>query len=75
MKSIYKSYKCSSCKREMVLLSEYVDSAIKNGKYLSCAYCGCKYLKREKESDSLKECMRTNSYKRVRGALRQVKQE
>lgn len=75
MKSIYTSYKCKSCGREMVLMTEEVEKIIGNGKYLSCAYCNCRHLKKEKESDSIRECMRHSSYKREHGALRQVNTE
>lgn len=75
MKSIYKIYKCKSCKREMILMNDEVEKALNNGKYLSCAYCNCKHLSKGKETNDLRECMNHNSYKRVHGALRQVRNE
>lgn len=75
MKSIYKVYKCIKCKNEMILLSDEIEQSINHGKYLSCAYCNCRHLKKEKESDSIRECMRHSSYKREHGALRQVNTE
>ena len=63
MQNIYRTYKCGSCKREIVLLIEDVNKAINNGRYLACAYCGCRHLKKIKETDSMKECFE-NSEKR-----------
>ncbi|CAG9703990.1 hypothetical protein CNEO3_1060021 [Clostridium neonatale] len=45
------------------------------GKYISCSHCGCKRVFKENETNDLRECMSHNSYKRVRGAIRQVRQE
>ena len=59
----------------MILLNDEIEKAISNGKYLSCAYCNCKHLNKEKETNDLRECMNHNSYKRVRGAIRQVRTE
>lgn len=75
MKSIYKVYKCIKCKNEMILLSDEIEQSINHGRYLSCAYCNSKNVYKEKETDSLKECMNSSSYKRVNGALRQVRRE
>ena len=75
MKSIYISYKCDMCKKEMVLLQEDVDKAKKKGRYLSCAFCNSKHLRKEKECDSIKQCMKHSSYKRVHGTLRRVHHE
>ena len=68
MLSIYSSYRCSSCSREFVLLTEEVER--KEG-YLVCPFCSSKKIKKENVADSLKECMQERSYKRVKGALRQ----
>ncbi|WP_099335815.1 TFIIB-type zinc ribbon-containing protein [Clostridium cadaveris] len=68
MLSIYTSYKCNSCGREFVLLSEELE---KQKGYLVCPYCSSKRVKKETVTDNLKECMQERSYKRVKGALRQ----
>ena len=71
MLSIYTSYKCSSCSREFVLLTEEVEQ--QKG-YLVCPYCSSKRVKKEKSTDNLKECMYERSYKRnKRGAIEQVR--
>ena len=75
MESIYVSYKCESCYREIILIQEDVDKAIKNGKYLSCAFCNCRHLKKKCETDDLRQCMQHSYYKREHGALRQVYHE
>ena len=72
MKGIYSIYKCVSCKRTNILLTDEVEEAIKGDRYLSCAYCNCKQLAKEKETDNAKECMNTSHYKRMKGAIRQV---
>ncbi len=64
MQSIYRTYKCGSCKREMVLLTEEVNRAINNGKYLACVYCGCRHLKKIKETDEFKQLFKNDEKKR-----------
>lgn len=51
---MYTSFKCK-CKEEFVVLTERVIKAKGN---IACPYCLSKNIKREKEEDSLKECMR-----------------
>ncbi|WP_040209853.1 hypothetical protein [Clostridium polynesiense] len=65
--SIYTSFKCK-CGREFVLLSEEVQSM--KG-YLVCPYCSGRGVKKEKATNSLKECMSARAYIRVNGYLRQ----
>ncbi|CAI3699405.1 Zn-finger containing protein [Clostridium neonatale] len=72
MKNIYRIYKCKSCKREMILINDEAEKALNNGKYLSCAYCNCRHLSKEKETSDLRECMDHNAYKKVSGKVRQV---
>lgn len=70
MQSIYTSYKCKSCRKEFVLLTEDVESMVA-GRYLTCPYCSSKHIVKEGEADGVKDCMQERSYKRVKGALRQ----
>ncbi|MGK0468182.1 hypothetical protein [Clostridium sp.] len=72
MVSIYTSYVCPGCKKQLVLLTEEVDNMCKD-KYLACPYCGCRHIKKQSAGDNLKECMKESAYKRVHGSLRQVK--
>ncbi|NFG42098.1 hypothetical protein FC789_13050 [Clostridium botulinum] len=72
MKSIYMIYQCKRCRKTSILLTDEVEETLKNNNYLSCAHCGCKNLKREKETDNAKDCMDSAHYKRVKRALRQV---
>lgn len=69
MLSIYISYMCIYCKREFVLLTEELEDT--KG-YLVCPYCSSRKVKKQKVTDSLKECMRHSSYKKVKGKIRQV---
>ncbi len=73
MLSAYTSYKCRTCKKEFVLLSEDVEEQLKLNRYLACPYCNSKKVDKGKAADSLKECMSERSYKKVRGAIRQVR--
>ncbi|KGO13384.1 Zn-finger containing protein [Clostridium botulinum] len=70
MLSIYTSYICCICKKEFVLLSEDVEN-LKG--YLVCPYCSSRKVKKEKITDSLKECMGHSSYKKIKGTIRQVR--
>lgn len=72
MLSIYTSYKCISCKFDFVLLTENVKKMAK-GRFLVCPYCSSKKVTVEKCNDSLKECMGHDTYKKVHGAVRQVR--
>lgn len=75
MESIYKILICKRCGKTNILINDEVNKTRKNDKYLACAHCGCKYFKKEKELNDLRECMNHNSYKRIHGALRQVRTE
>ncbi|SKA89610.1 DNA-directed RNA polymerase, subunit RPC12/RpoP, contains C4-type Zn-finger [Clostridium sp. USBA 49] len=74
MQSIYTSYICTICKKEFVLLTEDVEQ-IKKGRYIACPYCNSKHIKKENVANSLKECMSERSYRRIKGALRQVRSD
>jgi hypothetical protein len=72
MLNIYTSYKCRTCKLEFILLTEDVDK-MANGRYLVCPYCNSKRVDKENATDSLKECMKERSYRRVGGVIKQVR--
>lgn len=71
---IYSNYKCRTCKLEFVLLSDDVDKMSKD-RYLVCPYCSSKRLDKGNTTNDLRECMKEKSYKRVHGALRQVRHD
>lgn len=71
MQEIYTSYQCKRCKKEFVLVTDDLEAHKHNGKYVVCPYCSNKELKKENRSDSLKEIMKTRSYKRIHGAIQQ----
>lgn len=73
MLDIYTSYKCRSCKKEFVLLTEDVEKQLKLDRYLSCPYCSSHRVNKENIASSLKECMKERSYKKVKGSMRQVR--
>ena len=71
MLSIYSAFRCRTCKKEFVILSEDVDSMGKD-RYLACPYCSSRRLSKQRMTDSLRECMKERSYKRnMHGALEQ----
>ena len=72
MLSMYTSYKCKSCGKQLVLISEEVESMCKD-RYLACSYCGSRRIDKQKASDSLKECMSEHSYRRCNGRVQQTR--
>lgn len=60
MQSIYTIYKCKHCNGDMILPTDRVNKNIKNNKYLVCAYCSSKDLKKGKETDGLIEALRND---------------
>lgn len=73
MQSIYTSYKCRTCKKEFVALTEEVEEHKQLNKYLVCPYCSSKRLTKESSTDNLKECMGARAYRRVNGAIKEIK--
>ena len=74
MLSMYTSYKCIACRFEFVLLTEEV-AKMSMDRYLVCPYCNSKKVIIENTNDSLKKCMGHDTYKRINGAVRQVRNE
>ncbi|RII32836.1 hypothetical protein D2A34_21810 [Clostridium chromiireducens] len=75
MKEIYKICICGKCGKTYVLINDKVEDTIKKGKYISCSHCGSQRAVKENETSDLRKCMDHSSYKKVRGAIRQVRQE
>lgn len=75
MKEIYVIRICGKCKKTNILINDEVEDTIKKGKYISCSHCGSIKLKEEKATNSIRECMGHSAYKKVHGAVRQVRQE
>jgi DNA-directed RNA polymerase subunit RPC12/RpoP len=69
IKGIYKFFRCGKCKKDIILITEEVESTIKAGKYISCSHCGSKYLKDGAVIDDLRKVMNERSYKRHNGAI------
>lgn len=67
---IYTAYECKSCKKEFILLTEDIEQ-LPEGRYITCNYCNSQKIRKQKITDSLKECMKERSYKRTHGAIRQ----
>ena len=73
MQCIYKVYRCQICHKDIILIAEDIEDNSKKGKYIGCAFCGSKKLSKYKESNNLKELMDNHVYKKVHGAVRQVR--
>lgn len=73
MDKIYTSYKCMKCKREFILLTDDLKHSQRRGEYICCPYCSSKKILKDKERDSVKECMEHSVYRREKGALRQIR--
>ena len=72
MLSMYTSYSCKSCGKQLVLLTEELESMSKD-RYLACSYCGSRRIVKQKITDNLKECMSEHSYKRIDGRMQQTR--
>ena len=73
MNSIYTSYKCKSCCKETILITDEVNKTIASGRYISCAHCNSKKLREEKSTDDSREIVRSRSYKRINGRIRETR--
>lgn len=71
MDKIYSNYKCINCRKEFILLTDEVQESENKNRFISCPFCSSKKIKKTKDTDSLKECMKERSYQRVNGAIRQ----
>ena len=65
----YISYICKSCNRSFILISCEIN---KDG-YIKCPHCSSRKVRKTKETDDLRECIKHSAYKKVHGALRQVR--
>ncbi len=65
---MYQSYLCNKCKKEFIALTECINN---NTGYMSCAYCGCRSIKRTGKYSDLNQCMEHSSYVRDNGAIKQ----
>ena len=72
MLSMYAGYKCKTCSKEFVLLSEDISTMTKD-RYLVCPYCNSKRVSVDKVNDSLRECMSERSYRRVNKRMQQTR--
>ncbi len=73
MDKYYSNYKCVRCGRETILITGEVKSTERYGNYIACPHCGSKHLIKTKETDSIKECMEHSTYKRINGAIKQIR--
>lgn len=75
MEAYYTSFMCDICKKETILITEEVRMTVSSGGHISCSHCHSKKISKEKATDNFKECMKHSAYKKVNGAIRQVRHE
>lgn len=68
----YTALKCKHCKREFILISTELLS-IKINCVIQCPYCHSPKVQVEKAADNLKDCMQERCYRRINGAIRELK--
>ncbi|WP_346943747.1 hypothetical protein [Clostridium sp.] len=73
IEKIYTSFKCITCRKETILLTNEVESTIRQCKYISCSHCGSRRIVKEKVTDDLRECMHHETWKKDKGKIRQVR--
>lgn len=73
MNEIYSIKKCKGCHKVTILLKDEVYSTLANGKFISCAHCGCKKFISETPTSDLRDCMKSRRYKRNKhGAIEEI---
>lgn len=72
MDGIYTSYKCKSCSKETILITDEVQNTLKQDRYLACSHCGSRKLAKELVTDDLREVTKARSYKRVNRRIREI---
>ncbi|MCB2310667.1 hypothetical protein LGL55_05960 [Clostridium tagluense] len=72
MLGMYTSYTCKGCGKQLVLITEEIESMSK-GRYLACSYCNNRHIVKQKVGDSVKECMSEHSYRRCNGRIQQTR--
>lgn len=65
----YISYICKSCGRTFILISYEIN---RSG-YIKCPHCSSRKIKESIATDDLRECIKHSAYKKIHGALRQVR--
>ncbi len=73
MEEFYEVFKCKRCKKEVILITDEVVDTIRKSKYISCSHCGSKEIEKDISVSDLRRCMEHSAYKRVKGAIRQVR--
>lgn len=71
MVNVYTSYKCKECKREFIVLTEEIQSAIRSEEYLACPYCNSKRVVVDNFGDTLVSLMNDRKYRRDHGVIKQ----
>lgn len=71
LEELYIAYVCKKCNKETILITNEVDDTHRNNGYICCSHCGSKKLIKEKTTSDLREVIKSRSYKRVNGYMRQ----
>ena len=64
----YIEYKCSICKKVFIVLA-----VVKSNEKVQCPYGHKGNIYKLGEMDNFQECMKHSSFKRVNGAIREIK--
>lgn len=67
-------YKCNSCKKHFILLTEEVTHSEQESRYITCPYHGShRNISVAGKYEDIEKCMEHDSYKRVKGSIKQTK--
>ncbi|UZW13206.1 hypothetical protein OSC52_15320 [Clostridium pasteurianum] len=69
MLGIYTSYKCRTCKKEFIIITEEIEK----NRYLVCPRCSSQRIDKSNETNDLREVMKERSYRRTKGAIKQMR--
>lgn len=70
---MYTAFRCLKCKNETILLTGEYENTEKKSRYIVCSHCSSKKITKSKKTNDLREIMKEKKYKRIHGALRQVR--
>lgn len=75
MNDCYIIYRCKTCHKHFILMTNEVEHSEKESRYITCPYFGrhkdITVVGRIDRYGEIKKCMEERSYKKVSGAIRQ----
>lgn len=67
---MYQAFKCKKCGTEMIIPTYQLKNMEEKGRYIACPF-GHQHLEKLDRYDSLKECMKQDSYSKENGKVKQ----